>query len=255
MKSLFVFLCITLVQAASQASECEELVVAGAEQWHPFAYTELAGTSNDLQAKGIAHDVIKMVTTELKLPLRQLAGIPWKRIELELEKGEIDVLAGNYWTEERAAKWLITDPIASESVNLFTLKGAEFDFMTLADLRGKRGVVPMGISLGKDFDQAREQLDILEVRTHEQMYEMLHLRRVDYLVSPRYAAQRHRQRVENSNVVMLPEAINRYSVHLSFSRQSKCAGLLQEFNRVIQQKRSDGSIDRVVQGYISTLGD
>lgn len=231
------------------AQECRLLTVTGGEQWRPFAYNETE--SGILQPKGIAHDVVKMIAHELDIPINYVIGVPWKRMEKEMEKGHIDVLAGNYYSEGRAKKWLITKPIASETVNLFTLRGREFEFNTLSDLQQKRGVVPMGISLGQDFDLAREQLNVLDVRTHEQMYDMLNLERVDYLVSPKYAARNHLRKPINSRVVMLPNPIDEYNIHLSLSRASPCSHLLAEFNRIIEARLIDGNISRIVNQYIA----
>ena len=231
---------------AQDVAQCNRLTVAGAEQWRPFAYTV---KSPNPTAKGIAHDVVKIIGAELNLSVRQRLEIPWKRIEFQLEQGQIDILAGNYWTQERADKWLLTDPIASESVHLFTLRSKQFKFNSLNDLNGKIGVVPRGISLGADFDEARKTLKILEVRSHEQMYEMLSKQRVDYLVSPHYAAQKFLAKEQNQNVTMIDKPINTYDVHLSLSPKSPCALLLPRINEIIQDKKLDGSIDSIIQQY------
>lgn len=243
--SLFLFVSV-FASAAEDVDKCTELTVAGAQQWRPFAYTERDPRP---VARGIAFDIVKEIAQRLNLKLYILTDIPWKRIERQLATGEIDLLAGNYWTQERDEKWLITRPITSESVHLFTLTGKRFNFTGLDDLYTKRGVVPRGISLGEDFDEIRPDLDIFEVNRHEQMYEMLHMSRVDYLVSPRFAATMHLQRPENQDVVMLPNPINKYSVHLSLSRKSKCADMINEINQAIEQMHIDGSIEQIIYQY------
>ena len=231
---------------ASDQAKCDSLSVAGAEQWRPFAFTTHTPTPS---AHGIAHDVVKIIGKELDIPVHQQVEIPWKRIEFQLEQGQLDVLAGNYWTKERAEKWLLTDPIASEKVHIFTRRGEQFEFRALDNLRGKSGVVPRGISLGADFDEMRKSLQIVDVRTHEQMYDMLRAGRVDYLVSPVYAAQKHLNDPLNRDIVMLPQPINTYDVHLSLSPKSPCSTLLPKINKVIQDKKLDGTIDGIVRQY------
>ncbi len=264
LKLLLIIISIVTLQttiAIANTRQCTQLIVAGAEQWRPFAYTEMATESVNTESlntepvnKGVAHDIIDIIGKELNIAIQRLPGTPWKRIEIELEKGQIDILAGNYWTKERAKKWLITDAIASESVNLFTLADQTFEYSSLSDLDGKRGVVPMGISLGYDFDQKRKELDIMEVRTHSQMYDMLRLGRVDYLVSPRYAAKTYLKRKENASITMLPNAINTYQVHLSMSRQSRCIHLLPDINRIINEKIQDGSLKEIMSRYLKGDG-
>jgi polar amino acid transport system substrate-binding protein len=246
--TLPVVLFFILLSANSKAANhCQQLRVKGAEHWRPFSFevTEFG----QLQARGIAHDLVEIIGKELNIPILQILGVPWKRGEMMLQKGEIDVLAGNYWTEERAKKWLLSDSITSESVNIFTLRDKQFTFNSLADLVKKRGVIPLGINLGIDFDLARKNLNISEVRTHEQMYRMLLLDRVDYLVSPQYAAQQHLKKAANQQITMLANPVNSYQVHLSISSVSECAYLLDEFNRIIGEKHDDGSIKRIVEFY------
>lgn len=243
---LLLILIAVLSSSAQAMQQCTSLKAAGAEQWRPFAYTE---KSPKPVAKGIAHDFVLLIGKELNLPVQQRLELPWKRIEMQLESGELDVLAGNYWSEERAAKWLLTDSFASEQVHLLTLKSKRFEFESLADLRGKSGVVPRGVSLGKDFDKARANLKVLEVRTHEQMYDMLQKERVDYMVSPYFAATRHLQDEKNQHIVILPNPINSYDIHLSLSPSSPCALLLPKINQVIQDKKLDGTLDQIIQRY------
>ena len=243
---LFVLALCTFAGYADEHAKCNSLSVAGAEQWRPFAFTTHSPTTS---ARGIAHDVVKLIGKELDLPVHQEVEIPWKRIEFKLEQGQLDVLAGNYWTEERAKKWLLTVPIASEQVHIFTHRTKQFEFSHLEHLRGKSGVVPRGISLGADFDTMRKSLKIIEVRTHEQMYDMLRAERVDFLVSPVYAAKAQLKNPLNHDIVMLPNPINTYDVHLSLSPKSPCSTLLPQINKVIERKKHDGTIDDIVRQY------
>lgn len=236
----------------ADAATCRQFAVAGAEQWVPFAYHQQQ--DGQLVARGIAHEVIRLVAADMQIGVKQKVGMPWKRIELELEQGSLDILAGNYWSKSRAEKWLLTHAIAHEPVKLLTLKANTFTFDKLTDLTGRIGVVPRGISLGQDFDQARKTLRILEVRTHEQMYEMLNRGRVDYMVSPEFAALQHLKKAENRNITFLSKAINLYPVHLSFSRHSACSGLFSKFNQVLAQKLQDGSIDVLLSAYRQQQG-
>jgi len=238
--------------AKAETSKCEQFVVAGAEQWVPFAYHK--HQEGQLQAKGIAHDVIELIADDMGLKVKQKVGMPWKRIEYELEQGSLDILAGHYWSKARADKWLLTRAIAHEPVKLLTLKSTTFAFDKLMDLSGRIGVVPRGISLGQDFDQARKALRILEVRTHEQMYEMLNRGRVDYMVSPEFAALQHLRKAHNQNITFLDKAINLYPVHLSFSRHSACRELFPEFDRILGQKLTDGSIEVILSRYRKKQG-
>jgi len=164
----------------STSYSCDSITAAGSDQWIPFAYAEPDSNT----PTGIAYDVVRLIGRELNIPVNFHTGLPWKRIELGLETGSIDLLAGNYWNAERANSWIITDAFANDEVRIFVRSDHAFPFESLKDLEGRSGVMPRGISLGQTFDQYKSRLDIHEVQQHTQMFAMLNLDRIDYMVLP-----------------------------------------------------------------------
>ena len=242
----FVLFCASLLLSNAVSASCNVISVAGAEQWRPFAYTELNGK---LHARGIAHDTINLIANDLGLTVDTQVGLPWKRIEAKLDAGELDLLAGHYWTQERSDRWLVTRSIAQETVHVVVRKDRDFMFQSLGDLKKKSGVVPRGISLGKDFDEIRKTMHVTEVRGHEQMYDLLRLDRVDFAVSPLFAAQQQLKHPDNEQLKVLERPINRYDVHLSLSPKSNCVSLFPQINDAIKARVEDGSIQQIIDSY------
>ncbi len=226
------------------AVACQKIRVVGSDQWIPFAYAEAAAPDHPL---GIAYDVVRLISRELDIPIDIEMGLPWRRIEMELDTGSADLLAGNYWNDERAQRWAITSPIANDEVRVYTLANKTFIYREIADLVGRAGVMPSGISYGQEFDNFKNNLEIFEVKMHTQAVSMLALGRKDYMLLPLYSGERKiNQMGYKSQIVALPEPLTINSVHLALSRQSSCIELLEQINKTIEKIKSNGSIDEII---------
>ncbi|OZG70769.1 hypothetical protein BTA51_24630 [Hahella sp. CCB-MM4] len=229
------------------AAACEKIRVVGSDQWIPFAYTSPDQPDKPI---GIAYDVVRLLGADLGVSVEIDVGIPWRRIELEMDNGTADLLAGNYWTEQRAKRWAVTRDFASDKVHVFVRKGEEFSYSSLSDLIGKAGVIPAGISLGQEFDSFKPNLDIYEVKQHTQMIEMLMKRRLDYMILPLYSGNLKIKALGyGEGISVLPTPVSVNSVHLSLSRESSCVVLLEKMNRQIERRVADGSIQAIISAY------
>ncbi|WP_231125174.1 substrate-binding periplasmic protein [Alteromonas mediterranea] len=234
---------------ALASSECKAFRTAGAQQWFPYAFNEFEGR---LKATGIAFDVLTLLSQDLGVTLEIETGLPWKRIESKLDTGDLDILAGNYWNEERSQKWLITAPFAAEEVymvlspSLVQIRGTELSLNALAQYIG---VIPRGISLGEKFDSIKPNLNIVEVKDHDKMYEMIRRHRADYAISPQSAALSHLKAPENDGMQISQSPITTNNVHFAISAKSKCASLFPEFNNALSARLKDGSIEQIIDTY------
>ena len=240
-----IFLLTLLVCSTSYS--CDSITVAGSDQWLPFAYSE----SDSNTPTGIAYDVVRLIGKKLNIPVNFNTGLPWKRIELGMETGSIDLLAGNYWNAERAESWHITDAFANDEVRIFVRSGHAFPFDSLKDLEGRSGVMPRGISFGQAFDQYKSQLDIHEVQQHTQMFAMLNLGRIDYMVLPYLNGQIKTKNLGfQGKIIALKNNVSVNGVHLSLSKKSDCRHLLPQINKVIQRAKDRGTIKDIIKQYL-----
>lgn len=249
--SFGILLILTLLFSprALASTECKSLHTAGAQQWFPYAFNKFEGK---LKASGIAFDVLTLLAQDLGVTLKIETGLPWKRIESKLDAGELDILAGNYWNEARSRKWLITAPFAAEEVyvvlspSLSQKRGTDISLNALAQYIG---VMPRGISLGEKFDSIKSNLNIIEVKDHYKMYEMMRRHRADYAVSPQSAALSHLKELENNGMQISESPISSNEVHFAISAKSKCASLFPEFNAALGARLKDGSIEQIINTY------
>ena len=235
---------ISSAQIASP--DCQIPVVTGANNWYPYAYVDDQNIH-----QGIGFDVVELIFADLNIPIKYRFGLPWIRAMEEVNQGSIDILVANYWTEVRAEKLVMSTEIARESLNIFTLKTKPFVFTKWDDLKKQRGAMPRGMALGEAFKKYSQNIDLIEVNTHQQIFKMLNKERVDYVLLAQYSAQPNLIQKENENVVMQNTPVNYYSVRISFSKNSSCLHLFNQFEQALAERINDGSVAKIISTYVS----
>ncbi|MEC9170239.1 MAG: transporter substrate-binding domain-containing protein, partial [Pseudomonadota bacterium] len=95
----------------------------------------------------------------------------------------------------------------------------------------------------------KSNLNIIEVKDHDKMYEMMRRHRADYAVSPQSAALSHLNDPENDGMRISQSPISSNNVHFAISAKSKCASLFPEFNQALSGRLKDGSIKQIIDTY------
>lgn len=232
--------------STNNPNQCRQLLVGGAQTWFPYAFLDQKG-----KQVGIGYEVAELVLRDLNIDIKYRKPIPWRRLTEELSVGKLDLLVANYWTEQRAQRWLMTNEFASEALNIFTLKTQQFDFTQLSNLVNKRGVVTRGLALGAELEAYRSKLELRDVSGHKQGFTMLNRKRADYLILAKYSALPYLRQKQNHNIVALSQPLSQYSVRMSFSKQSRCRHLFDDFNQVLTRRVADGSVERIVNKYLA----
>jgi len=239
------FLAISqMANAKKDIVDCNKPVMTGANNWYPYAYID-----EENSPKGIGFDVVNLVFSDLNIPLQYKVGIPWIRTIREVNQGKIDILVANYWTIQRAKQLLMSKEIARESLNVFTLQSRTFELNKWDDLKDKHGVMPRGMAVGESFEQYRKNINLIEVNTHQQIFKMLNKGRADYVLMAKNSARPYLKKEENRNVIMLDTPINYYSVRISFSKNSSCQKLFNQFDHALTKRINDGSIAKIIAAY------
>lgn len=124
----------------------ETLVVFGSEAYPPVAYLE------DGHPRGIFPALLAKLESETG-DHYDVRLLPWKRAQLYAMAGEGGIMNLS-WNPERAAALDFSLPLYEDRVVLVVLKGNEFSFKKLEDLRGKKIGVGSGSSYRSEVDQA-----------------------------------------------------------------------------------------------------
>ncbi len=239
-----------LCTAGAYSMECSQLRIAsGVTGWAPISYKDKASG----RYHGVAFDVIQEVSKRLNIPVTTL-DIPWKRVLLYMETGNLDLALAIYKNKEREKKYLYTHAYFSNEARVFVKKGHEFPFNRLEDLVGRSGVVPAGGSFGEEFDSfAEKNLKLYKVSNppfKEKYHKLILNQRWDYYIADYLDGISHLKKAGLQNkIVPLPHPIDKNDVYFAFSRKSPCQHLLPQINKIVEQLKFEGFILRKAEKY------
>ncbi len=233
---------------ALSAQEYHVLRVAGADGWLPMSFAD----PDTGEPVGVAYDFVRFVGKQLQLPVKINNKMPFKRILMFLEDGELDICASLYWNEKRAAKYLFTDPYFMNQTRVWVVKGQEFPFKTFDDLIGRVGGIPLGGSIGVEFDAFAKthNLKLVGVNTKEQRFQMLLLGRTNYLLQDYFDSLVFlKQQGLRDQFVALDQPVAENKVYFAVSRKSPCADLIPQINQIIKNAKQDGTLQALIDKY------
>lgn len=225
---------LTLLHISGRA-HAENLLVYGDEVYPPVIYMERGKPAGILPA--IFGELEKETGDNYELVL-----VPWKRALYEASFGNGGITNFS-WNKDRASAYDFSESIYNDDIQLIVLKGREFDFKELADLKGKRVGGAAGASYGDEVDQAIEAGVIKVDRDPHQLSRLrkLLLGRIDVAFigngnagfeqllasDPDLSANR-------SKFVVLPKPLVRDPLFLAFEKSMNKKSALERFNKALK---------------------
>lgn len=174
---------------------------------------------------------------------------PWARSLQLAERGQRAGSAVWLRSNERDAKFFISDPVVESGYYLFHRKGFSFDWAQVADLQGQRIVGTRGYDYGEAFQQAESsgQLRVNRVTSDETAFRQLLAGRVDLFPMDKVVGfdmlHQHFTAAERAQLSFHPKPLRADSLHLLLSREvAGNAELLERFNRGLAQLRESGKV-------------
>ena len=248
LRLLLIFLTLLISAPFLSAKECQTLTVSGSNQWRPIAYSN----EDKTQPLGIAYEVALELANTLDLPIAINVKLPWARAMKMLDDGELDMMAGVYWTEQRKDQYLFSLPITNDTLNIFVKRGNEFKYHDFDDLAGKKLDLIRGTSLGNEFDQyIKQHIETSEVNTFSQQMARLNVGRSDIVVlDPFTATQTLKDLKLSSKIVMLDTPMVVNPVHLIYSKKSPCVKYFDAMNSLIDKMQKNGRLDEIRNRYL-----
>lgn len=240
---------LLLCFAGSLSSASEEVVIFGDNDYRPVIFRDAEGNS-----AGILSEVLRQFAKDSGMQL-SLKLYPWKRAYTNAETGLGGVI-GVSRTPERMKLFDFSAPIYDDSINVVVLKGKEFPFKSLADLKGKVIGVQSGASFGGKVDAAI-QSGLLTVEVDQG-----HISRLNKLLHGRIEAafigngQRGLQALLESDrrlaankdqFVVLPRPLAHDPLYLAFAKSMNKQALLKSFNRWLIKAQANQTIDQLVR--------
>jgi polar amino acid transport system substrate-binding protein len=222
--------------------------------WEPYAVFTYEG--KDGEPRGVDIDVLRQIadTAGCSVEFRKL---PWARILVEIESGQIDVASSVKYIPVRDAFALFSIPYRRGELALFARRG-EVHRLLIGSIdewprTGRRLGFVNAYSFGSDIDASLAKAEIAALSDGSPDYatgiRMLVTGRTDA-----FLAEDVNVMIGEARTLGVEAAIERHPLvlppsdyHLMFSRASVPPDLVSIADRVIARMRRDGSIDRLTQ--------
>ncbi|MFN2359952.1 MAG: substrate-binding periplasmic protein [Marinobacter sp.] len=207
---------------ASPEPSCKTLTVSGNPEYPPLLWRD---SPDDGHLTGAVPALLREILEPLgvEVIVRDLGS--WARVQHVAGLGEIDMVAGAFYTSERIHYMdYLLPPITHLPTVVWVPKGGEFVYRHWPDLLEKRGSTLINNSFGQNFDRyADDNLRIEGVRTIEQSFQMALAGRVDYVL---YELLQGQVKLEKLGIaddfVALETPVSREALFFTFTKKSAC---------------------------------
>lgn len=245
----FCLLATFLLLTATPALAQKPIALFSYDNKPPLAWLE------DGQPKGIYIDILHQIEKRTGLTF-EISLLPWKRAYMLAQdsKGGIFGLSKN---KDRLRIFDYSALLYVDEMRLVVLRGHEFDYNSVEDLRGKTVGVTRGASYGDVFDKARATVFTpSEDANPISRLRMLLAERIDVaLMGPGEASVHHvinqdqELTLNRDMFVILETPFNEDANYIGFNK-TLCQGkTLDKINAALQAMREDGTIERIEKRY------
>ena len=169
-----------------------------------------------------------------------------------MQSGEIDLVAGHYLTDIRRKNWLVSEPLLSDDIRVIYNKGS-LKVTSLTDLKGLRGSAPRGASYGRDIDEfiesTKKKNAFVETDYSPALFSLILTDRVDYAFISNIDAIEQIKRKKLQDIIEISASLHLNTIHISFSKNSACSTFYQDFEALLTEYKSNGTIDKLLNKY------
>jgi len=230
---------------------CKTLTISGNPEYPPLLWADPAEPGRLVGAvPALLREIVEPMG--LELTVRDLGS--WARVQRVAALGEIDIVAGAFFTSDRIDYMdYLLPPMTHLPTVVWVPRGREFVYRHWPDLLGKRGSTLINNSFGQNFDRyAEKKLSILGVRTIEQSFQMALADRVDFVL---YELLQGQVTLAKGGVaesfVALETPVSREGLFLTFAKASPC-NTFELRERIADRLASlvdDGRVDELIRQY------
>jgi len=229
-------------------STCTTLTATGNSEYPPFLWRE---TPSSKELRGVNRLIIDEVSRRIGIPIKLIHAGPWSRAQTEVKNGRVDLMAGAFYTNERANYMDYFTPVMLHTTSVvWQRKDKPFPFNKKEDLEGKWGVTVINNSFGQEFDQyAQHNLNILSVASLSQALRMLAADRVDYVLYEKNPAHAYATILGLSDkIVPVSPYISSEGLYLTMSKNSPCSipSVKHQIALALQNMNNDGFTEKAL---------
>jgi len=223
----------------------ETLIVRGDWTYPPFEFINEQGRPD-----GFNIEIIRRIAELMNLDIEISLG-PWDTVRNQLERGEIDILAGMYKTPERDLLLDFTIPHFISSYGVFVRKDSDID--SIEKIHDKR-ILVQEKDVGHDYLVAEGiGSEVITVDSWDKLLPALESGRGDCAVLSMMQGVREIQEQHISNVRVITDPLfqQRYCIAV----QAGDAELLATLNEGLNLLKSSGEYDEIFERWFGIYSD
>lgn len=219
---------------------CAEDIRVATLNWEPYIGESLP--QNGYVARVVREAfAVKGYTVEFSV-------MPWARVVKMAEHIQFDAYGPEYYSDDRAENYLLSDPFPGGPLGFFKLKINELQFQSLDDLKDLRIGVVRGYVNTEAFDTAdflfkEEAVDDLT------NFKKLIAGRLDLVVADEFVGYyilRKELPLEADSIEFVTPILEQKQLYLCFPKDvSRSRELLRAFNEGLEHIRKNGTLDRL----------
>ncbi len=147
-------------------------------------FPKIVEENEDQSLKGLGVELTKKIAKIHNLDIK-IKVFPLKRAISMIEEGSADAIIGAYYSKKRAKFISYSNQFFyQDKITLYTLKQSKLDWNgDFSNLKKLRLGAIRGWSLGDKFNMHSTDYNIVYVNQLEQLFSMLYLKRIDFLIA------------------------------------------------------------------------
>ncbi|OSQ40974.1 hypothetical protein TMES_02560 [Thalassospira mesophila] len=245
----------TSLHAADADATCQRLLVSGNPDYPPYLWPN---PDNPAELIGANAQFIIEVGKEAGIAISVVNDGPWGRVQEEMRRGHLDLIAGAFFTPQRTLYMDYLQPaFQGTRTKVWTRNNFPRDITRWQDLIGLEGVTVINNSFGTKFDSfAQDKLTLRESPTLAQSLRLVELGRADYLVYEDFPAAAFIAKNNLSEIVASPVDISSEDLFITMSRSSPCntETLRVRLSAAIRKLVDDGLMKKLLASNIEQWG-
>ncbi|MGD9488786.1 MAG: transporter substrate-binding domain-containing protein [Calditrichaceae bacterium] len=236
-KTIFFLTLLLLFSSPARTQENHLIIAKGDHNYPPYEYL-----NDKNQPEGYNIDLIRAVADVMGLNLQLTLG-PWSEVKSELEAGQIDMITGMYYTEDRDSLIDFSTPHIIVSHTVFVRKDSPIE--QLSDLKDKEVIVQNGDVMHEFAVKHKISRQLFTVNDHIDALRLLASGQYDAALLTKLAGQYLIHRYKLTNIEAVGPPIN--PVNYCFAVHDGNPILLAQLNEGLSILKATGKYDGIYQ--------
>ena len=212
---------VGLIPEAKAEGDCTSLLAAGNSEYPPYLWPDRQRDN----LLGANTRILEAIGSELGIEIKVKHLGSWARVQELAQSGDIDLVAGAFYTDPRTRYMEYIRPAFLETTSsVWVSRDAGIEFSGRNDLVGRSVTTVINNSFGQDFDEfARHNLDLDYVGSLEQAYRMLAVGRTDFVLYEKQPGIAYAHLWElDDRIALSGPAISSEGLYLTLAHKSPC---------------------------------